>query len=101
MQGLYQKLVVATNDTLNLPKFPKKDFFGRTSAAIIEQRLQYFKMVLLAIDQFILFLTLFQMMALIAKNPGLRCLSCVVDFFDDTKMDDLKLNDDGTAKLKG
>jgi hypothetical protein len=84
-EELYNKLMAATNSSLTLPKFPKKDFFARTSSNVVEQRLAYFQL----------------MMSTIAKDAGLRCLSCVVDFFDDSKMNDIKFNDDGSAKLKG
>eukprot|EP01125_Pyxidicula_operculata_P016522 TRINITY_DN5699_c0_g1_i2.p1 TRINITY_DN5699_c0_g1~~TRINITY_DN5699_c0_g1_i2.p1 ORF type:complete len:305 (-),score=91.77 TRINITY_DN5699_c0_g1_i2:74-988(-) len=66
-EDLYKK--VQSNCTYEIPKFPKKDFFGRFSPETIKNRIGYFQML----------------MNHITKVASLYTLPCFVDFFDDSK----------------
>jgi len=71
-EDLYKKL--QSSSDYSLPPFPKKDYLNRFSKTIIAERLEYFSL----------------MMNEIAKEPGIHCLSCVIDFFDDSKVMSMK-----------
>lgn len=71
-EELYKKLQSCCN--YNLPKFPKKDVMNRFSKQTISDRMTFFQMLL---DH-------------IARDSGLNQLSCVVEFFDNSKFADLR-----------
>jgi len=71
-EDLFKKL--QSSSDYSLPPFPKKDYLNRFSKNIIAERMEYFSLI----------------MNEIANEPGLQTLSCVIDFFDDSKVMSMK-----------